>query len=219
MITTFLKGFIVGMGASIPLGPMGIVCVQKTLSKGRHAGMIAGLGSSVTDTIFAAIAILGLAYIKSMIVKYEDYLLLFGGIIVGLIGMKIFLTNPIKQIRYPMTGKKHLTDFFSSMAMTLSNPGSLFLILGLFAFVGVNTDGIANEHVISSTLIGVFLGTATWWFILSATVSIFRKKFRLRQLVMINRISGIIIFILGLVSLFEGAWRLIVSYFHLNNFL
>jgi len=216
MLTTFVKGFIVGMGASIPLGPMGIMCVQKTLSKGRRAGFIAGLGSSVTDTFFAAIAIMGLAYIKSFINSYEDYVLLFGGVIVGLIGMKIFLTNPIKQIRYPMTGKRHLTDFFSAMAMTLTNPGSVFLILGMFAYVGVDTEGIAAENVLSYALWGVFIGASAWWFILSATINFFRKRFRLRQLLMINRISGIIIFLLGLVSFFEGLWRIITHYFSLG---
>ncbi len=216
MLTTFVKGFIVGMGASIPLGPMGIMCVQKTLSKGRHAGFIAGLGSSVTDTFFAAIAIMGLAYIKTFIDRYEDYVLLFGGVIVGLIGMKIFLTNPIKQIRYPMTGKRHLTDFFSAMAMTLTNPGSVFLILGMFAYVGLDTEGIAKDHIVSATLWGVFLGASAWWFILSAGISAFRKKFRLRQLMMINRISGILILVLGLISFFEGVWRLVSLYFSLG---
>ena len=95
MLIDFIKGFIVGMGASIPLGPMGVMCVQKTLSKGRNSGFISGLGASITDTFFAAIAVLGLAYVQSFITEYERGVLLFGGMIVALIGLKIYLTNPV----------------------------------------------------------------------------------------------------------------------------
>jgi threonine/homoserine/homoserine lactone efflux protein len=122
MITSLIKGFIVGLGASIPLGPLGVMCVQKTLSKGRNSGFITGLGAAITDTIFAAIAILGLAYIQKFVDFYENYVLLFGGLIVAAFGLKIFLTNPVKQIRQQKGGKKHLEDFFSAIIMTLTNP-------------------------------------------------------------------------------------------------
>jgi len=213
MMISLLKGFIVGMGASIPLGPIGVMCVQKTLSKGRNSGFITGLGAAVTDTIFAAIAILGLAYIQRFIDYYENYVLLVGGLVVALLGLKIFLTNPVKQIRLPKGSKKHLEDFFSALLMTITNPGAIFLILGMFAFVGVNTEGQSIDRTLSLTLWGVFMGASTWWFILSTSINIFRKKFRLRQLLLINRISGIIIMILGLISFFEGVLRFIEPFF------
>lgn len=210
---SLVKGFIVGMGASIPLGPIGVMCVQKTLSKGRNSGFITGLGAAVTDTIFAAIAILGLAYIQRFIDYYENYVLLIGGLVVALLGLKIFLTNPVKQIRLPKGSKKHLEDFFSALLMTITNPGAIFLILGMFAFVGVNTVGQSIDRTLSLTLWGVFMGASTWWFILSTSINIFRKKFRLRQLLLINRISGIIIMILGLISFFEGILRFLQPFF------
>ncbi|OFY44019.1 MAG: hypothetical protein A2X18_07790 [Bacteroidetes bacterium GWF2_40_14] len=216
MIESLIKGFIVGMGASIPLGPMGVMCVQKTLGKGRNSGFIAGLGSSITDTIFAAIAIMGLAYMKKFIDYYENYVLLFGGLAVALIGLKIFLTNPVKQIRMPKGGKKHLQDFFSAIVMTITNPGSVFLIIGMFAFVGMDVDSLSSGKVVSLTLWGVFLGASAWWFILSTAINIFRNKFRLRQLLMINRISGAIIIALGLISTSQGIWQFISPYFLVN---
>ncbi|MFA6334423.1 MAG: LysE family transporter [Bacteroidales bacterium] len=210
MLTSLIKGFIVGMGVSIPLGPIGVMCVQKTLSKGRNSGFITGMGAAVSDTFFSAIAIFGLAYLQKLIDYYENYVLLLGGLVVALIGLKIFLTNPVKQIRLPKSGKKHFEDFFSAMIMTLTNPGSVFLILGMFALVGANVNGLSAERALSFTLWGVFLGATTWWFIFSTLINIFRNRFRLRQLLMINRISGIVIIVLGLISTFEGVWRFLV---------
>ena len=213
MYIDFVKGFLVGLGASIPLGPMGVMCVQKTLSKGRNSGFITGLGAAITDTLFAALAILGLAYIQRFIEEYERSVLLFGGVVVALIGLKIYLTNPVKQIRQKSRGNnQHMEDLFSAILMTITNPGAIFLILGMFAFVGLEVDSQAANRMITAALGGVFAGAATWWYLLSTGINIFRKKFRLRQLLMINRISGIIIIVIGLISFFEGVWRFLAPF-------
>jgi len=213
MLESLIKGFIVGMGASVPLGPLGVLCVQKTLGKGRNSGLITGMGAAISDTIFAAIAVMGLAYIQNLVNSYESFVLMVGGLIVALIGVKVFFTNPIKQIRRPKgSSKKHLTDFFSAIAMTITNPGSVFLILGMFAFVGLEINAESAGRIISATLGGVFLGASFWWYILSTSINVFRNKFRLRQLFMINRISGIVIMALGLISFFDGFWQVISPY-------
>lgn len=213
MLESLIKGFIVGIGASVPLGPLGVLCVQKTLSKGRNSGFITGLGAAISDTFFAAIAVMGLAYIQHFVNSYENYVLLIGGLVVMLIGVKVFFTNPVKQIRMPKgSSKKHLTDFFYAIAMTITNPGSAFLILGMFAFVGLEINSGSAGRIISATLGGVFLGASFWWYILSTSISTFRNRFRLRQLFMINRISGIIIMALGLISFFDGLWQIISPY-------
>ncbi len=211
---SIIKGFIVGMGASIPLGPLGVMCVQKTLSKGRISGIMTGLGASITDTFFAAFAILSLALIQQFVSDHETSVLFYGGIAVIIIGLKIFLTNPVKQIRRNKGGKKLFEDFISSVIMTVTNPGAVFLILGLFAFVGLNVDGSSKGTVIFAALAGVFGGALTWWVILSTAINIFRDKFRLKQLLMINRVAGIVIMVLGLISVIDGSWRFLYSYFN-----
>jgi threonine/homoserine/homoserine lactone efflux protein len=213
MLESLIKGFIVGMGASIPLGPLGVMCVQKTLSKGRISGIVTGLGASLTDTLFASFAILSLAIIQEFVNNHEASVLFFGGLAVVAIGFKIFITNPVKQIRNNKGGKRLIEDLISSIIMTITNPGAVFLILGLFAFVGLDVDGTSAKTVITAALGGVFAGALTWWIILSTTINIFRNKFRLRQLLMINRIAGIVIMILGLISFLDGSWRFIMSYF------
>lgn len=210
MFAILLKGFIVGMGASIPLGPLGVLCIQKTLSKGRNSGFLTGLGASVSDTFYAAISLLGLAFIQNVIKEHMNWVMLFGGLIIILIGIKVYLTNPIKQIRQKNTNRKHLEDFFEALIMTITNPGAIFLILGLLAAAGINiSDGVEKGSVVT-ILWGVFIGSAIWWFSLSTTVNIFRKKFRLKQLIMINRISGIAIIVLGVISMCDGLIKLIL---------
>ena len=208
-LTTFLQGLLVGLCASIPLGPIGVLCVQRSLSKGRNSGFISGLGAATVDTIFAAVAVMGLAFIQGLIERHENYFLCLGGLVVIAIGLRIYLTNPVKQIRQPKTRNHHFEDFFSTAIMTITNPGALFIILGAFAIVGLKIRPDDTAFAISSVLWGVFLGGALWWYALSTSVNLFRKKFRLKQLWMINRISGIIIMVLGLISAIEGLWKFI----------
>lgn len=211
MLVTLLKGFIVGLGASIPLGPLGVLCVQKTLSKGRNSGFITGLGASFSDTLYAAISLLGLAFIENLIDRNRDIVMIIGGAIIIYIGIRIFFTNPIKQIRQKNTNKKHVQDFIEAFLMTVTNPGAIFLILGLLAAVGININDNEVRPSVVVILLGVFMGTVTWWFTLSTGINVFRKKFRIRQLVMINRVSGAIMGVLGVIAMFDGIIEVVLK--------
>lgn len=211
MLLELLKGFIVGLFASVPLGPIGVLCIQRTLSKGRSSGFITGLGAAVSDTIFAAIALLSISYVQQLLSDYRYLVMIAGGVIVGIFGIRLFMTNPVKQIRRPKYGSRHYwQDFFSTVLMTLSNPGAFFLMLGLFAFIGISRVEAEPPERIAITLAGVFAGAVLWWYILSASINLFRNKLRLRQLIMINRVAGVIIMVLGLISLFEGLYRFLI---------
>ena len=212
VVFSFLQGVLVGLGASIPLGPIGVLCVQRTLSKGRISGFISGLGAAMVDTLFAALAVIGLTYIQGLITAHERYFLCFGGLLVVFIGLKIYLTNPVKQIRQTNAKKYRFEDFMSVVLLTITNPGALFIILGLFALVGLNINSSSGSFAISTVLWGVFSGAGIWWYALSTSIDLFRKKFRLKQLWMINRISGIIIMALGMISTSKGIWMIIIPY-------
>jgi len=216
VVITFFQGVLVGLGASIPLGPVGVLCVQRTLSKGRYSGFISGMGAALVDTFFAALAVLGLAYIQLFIKSHESYFLCLGGLLVVFIGLKIYLSNPVKQIRQANPKKRRLEDFLSVALLTISNPGALLLFLWLFALVGLNINATAGSFTISTVLWGVFVGAGLWWYGLSTTISIFRNRFRLKQLWMINRISGIVIMALGMITTLKGIWMFITPF--LNYF-
>lgn len=211
MLTTFIKGFIVGLGASIPLGPLGVLCVQKTLSKGRNSGFFTGLGASVSDTFYAGLSLLGLAFIENFISQNRTPVMIIGGIIIILIGLKVYFTNPIKQIKQKNTTKRHLEDFVEALVMTITNPGAIFLILGLFATVGIHTEESIEDTSVITILWGVFLGTVTWWFTLTTTINVFRKRFRLKQLITINKIAGVAIAVLGIIAIFDGIIQIVTN--------
>lgn len=210
MIIDFIKGIIVGLGASIPLGPIGILCIQRTLSKGKWSGFATGMGASISDLIFSAIAILGLSFVNDFLTTYRDWVMMIGGVIVAAFGLKIFITNPIKQIKRVQEGNhQYIQDFISSFIMTISNPGAIFLILGMFAFIGIDTSQYEFGLVVAPALLGVFVGTVGWWFTLSTLINVFRNKFRLKQLMITNWIAGIVVMAIGIVSLFEGLIQII----------
>ncbi|MDR1681090.1 MAG: LysE family translocator [Prevotellaceae bacterium] len=214
MDTGFFKGILVGLGASIPLGPIGVLVVQRTISKGRNSGFISGLGAATADTIFAALAVLSLAFVQRIFDANEAYFLLFGGLLVAAIGLSVYLTNPIKQLRRKRGATHSFEDYISVFLLTLSNPGATFLMLALFALVGVDVDKQSGALNIVIVLWGVVIGAAAWWFLLSWLISHFRDRFRIRQLWYINRIAGIVIMVLGIISVFGGLERLLLPLLH-----
>ena len=213
MIEELIKGIIVGLGASIPLGPIGILCIQRTLSKGKWSGFATGMGAAISDIIFSAIALLGLAFVNDFLITYREWVMLFGGAIVAGFGLKIFITNPIKQIKRVQEGNhQYIQDFASSFIMTITNPGAIFLIIGMFAFIGIDSGSYEFGLVLAPALLGVFIGTLGWWFTLSTVINMFRNKFRLKQLLVTNWIAGTIIMAIGIVTLFEGLIQIIRLY-------
>lgn len=204
----FLKGIIAGLAASIPLGPIGVLCIQRTINRGRLSGFFSGAGAACADTIFAALAIFGLAIVQQFIDDNLNWFLIGGGIIVALLGINIYFSNPIKQLRRRRQAKgKFFEDFMSTLFLTLSNPGAVFLMLGIFALLKLDLADHTHNFSVAAILWGVTVGACIWWFVLTWLVDRFRRFFRIRQLWIINRIAGIAIFILGIISVFEGIWN------------
>lgn len=212
MAVYFIKAILIGLAASIPLGPLGIMCIQRTLSKGRWSGFSVGLGSAVVDTFFSAIALFSVTFISNFLDRNREWVMVVGGVIILLIGLQIAMKNPIRELGHPKNGTPrpaHVQDFLRGFLMTISNPGALVLLLGLFAFFGLDMNEGYKAYAVSIVLAGIFLGTTSWWFLLSSGISLFRSRFRLRQMLFINRISGAVIAVIGLASAAEGLARLI----------
>ncbi len=196
-----IKGLIVGFLASIPLGPVGVLCIQRTINKGRYSGLISGMGAATVDMFFALVAALGLTYIINFIEEKQFFIQLIGGGVLILLGTKIFNTNPIKQIRKHRRKKnKLIEDYFSVLFLTLSNPLAVFLFIAAFAGIGMVTS---NDSSLKSSLIilGVFLGATLWWSTLTFFIDFFRKHFRLKQLWWINKIAGVLVILFGVTAI------------------
>ncbi len=192
-----IKGIIIGLVGSIPLGPIGVMCIQRTLCCGRRSGFVSGLGAALADTVYATVAFFSLSVVMSFV---EDNLIIvkvIGGISVVIAGVVIFMKNPVVQIRRSRAGKNNLwTDFISTFLLTLSNPALILIFVALFAALGVTTDGLGQMDG-PVMVLGVFSGAALWWFSLTFTIGLLRHKIRPRHLLWINRSSGALIVGLG----------------------
>jgi threonine/homoserine/homoserine lactone efflux protein len=205
-----LRGVLVGLLASITLGPVGIMCIQRTLSKSRASGFASGLGAAAADSISAVLAYFFIAVIASAIENNLPLIKVIGGVFVTGVGVHYFLKNPVVQIRRNRAGKSNLwQDFASTFALTLTNPGFILWLLVIFSAFGINADTDAGADVTrvgagAQMILGFFSGAIVWWFVLTSVVSIFRSRFRPRHLLWINRIAGGLITSLGVGVIVSG---------------
>lgn len=201
-IGIFLRGFIIGLTASITLGPVGVLCIQRTLSKNRRSGFVSGLGAATADTIFATIAFFFISVISSLIESNMTILTVLGGICVIVVGVNIFMTNPVSQIRRNRAGKSNLwQDYISTLLLTLTNPAFILWLLVMFTAFNVDVSdaevSFTKVRMGMATLTGFFAGASLWWFLLTTIVNRLRNKFRPRHLLWINRVAGTLIVLLG----------------------
>ncbi len=200
-IELFWKGIIIGLMVSIPLGPIGVLCVQRTINKGRRSGFISGMGAAAADTVFSLIAGLGVTFIIRFIREQQLYFQLIGGIIIILLGIQIFYTNPVRQLRLQRMNKIRLSqDFLSVFFLTISNPMAIFFFLAMFAGINLSSGPLSIGRL-SMMVGGVLLGSASWWFLLSTFVNYWRDRFRLRRIWWMNKVAGVIIFFLGIIAI------------------
>jgi len=195
----FIKGIIIGLLVSAPLGPIGIMCIQRTLNRGYMSGFVSGLGAAAADIIFAVIAGFGLTIIINFIEEKHLYFQILGGIFVLYIGYKIFNTNPVKQLKLQRLNKTRLSqDFASIFLLTISNPMAIFLFVAIMAALKVVGD-LLSFFELSILVSGIAGGAILWWFVLASIANRFRKKIRLKSIWWLNKITGSVVFLFGLV--------------------
>lgn len=206
----FIKGIILGFSVAAPVGPIGILCIRRTLEYGRLSGFVSGLGAAFADMLYAVIAAFGLTFISNVLTAGQDWLQLAGGVFLLYLGWKTFIAKPRENLNQPVH-KSLLNDFFSVFFLTVTNPMTILAFLGVFAALGFTTS--SGNYLEASTLVlGVFLGSAAWWLMLSEGVTLFRRKVTGQVMQWINRISGSLIFGFGVMVLiylfYTHLWRL-----------
>ena len=208
MVLDMLKGFLVGMCASAPIGPIAILVIQKSPSKGHKAGFVSGLGASVVDTFYAFIAIFALAFAQKLIERHQTVILLAGGVVLIALGISMAFSNPFRKMKKDGKPKVSSKDFAQAVLMGLSNPMAIFVMFTLFAFFGLAKDAPQTWSV-APILISVSLGSVTYWFSVSWLLSRFAKNFRMRTILWISRITGAIIVIIGIALLGQGIFNVV----------
>lgn len=201
MIEIITTGIIIGIFVSAPMGPIGILCIQRTLSKGRLHGLASGIGAMLSDIIYACITCLGMGVIVNFIEAHEAPLQLFGSIVLGLFGYYIYRSNPTKDIHKQKDKKLSYTqDFFTAFLLTLSNIFIVLLYIGLFARFGF----VLPEHSIWMSLCGIGgigIGALLWWTSITYLVAKLKKWFNIRSIWLFNRVIGIIIILVAIIGL------------------
>ncbi|MDR0893264.1 MAG: LysE family translocator [Mediterranea sp.] len=196
-----IKGFIIGVVVSAPLGPVGVLCIQRTLNKGRWFGFVTGLGAALSDIAYALLTGYGMSFVFDLIKNNIFYLQLFGSIMLLLFGVYTFRSNPVRSLR-PSSGNKgsYFHNFVTAFLVTLSNPLIIFLFIGLFArFAFVQRDVLLIETFTGYA--AIVIGALAWWLGITYFVNKVRTKFNLRGIWILNRVIGSIVIVVAVVAL------------------
>ena len=198
-ISILLRGIVIGLSIAAPVGPIGVLCIRRTLADGRAAGFASGLGAATADALFGCVAGFGLTFISGVLLAQQGWFRLIGGLFLCYLGVKTLLSRPA-EVAATAQGKGLLGAYTSTLFLTATNPMTIFAFAAIYAGLGAATGGYSAALTLVA---GVFTGSALWWLLLSGGVSLFRAKFDARSLLWVNRISGVVIVGFGIFSLFE----------------
>ncbi len=198
-LSFFLRGLLIGISIAAAVGPMSVLCIQRTLDRGRLYGLVSGLGIATADGLYGSIAGFGLTAISDFLVSHQIWIRLIGGLFLAYLGIKTLLVGPAERAA-SASASNFPGAYLSTLLLTLTNPLTILSFLAIFAGIGV---GAASGGYLSAGIVvcGVFLGSSLWWFILTGGVSLLRTRFTARWLLWINRMSGIIITLFGVFAL------------------
>jgi len=196
-ISLFFRGLVIGLSIAAPVGPIGVLCIRRTLADGRAAGFASGLGAATADALFGCVAGFGLTFISGVLLEQQLWLRLVGGLFLCYLGVKTLLSRPAEVVATAQ-GKGLFGAYTSTLFLTATNPLTIFAFAAIYAGLGA----AAGDYGTALTLVaGVFTGSALWWLLLSGGVSLFRAKFDARSLLWVNRISGVVIVGFGILAL------------------
>ena len=207
MLFDVLKGFLTGICASVPLGPIAIYVIQKSLSDGHRSGFLTGLGATTVDTIWATVAVFALALAERFIDSHRVFIYLAGGAVVLAVGASMLFRDPFRKVSPQTNPSYSVGDYLKAVATGFSNPGAIFVMFALLAFFGIELE--PHDFRVAPVLLAVSAGSVTYWFFFSLLFSRLRKKVNLGALLWLNRIMGAMVMIIGFILMAEGLMRLL----------
>ncbi|MEO7003331.1 MAG: LysE family transporter [Ktedonobacterales bacterium] len=201
----FLRGVALGWAIAAPVGPIGVLCIRRTLAFGRRIGLVSGMGAATADMLYGAVAAFGLTAVSSLLLGLSLWIRLVGAVFLAYLGVRMALAHPAPTALTTDTEASQLTGgapgaYASTLGLTLTNPATILSFVAIFAgvgLVGAHADPLAS----GLTVVGVFCGSAVWWLILSSVVGALRKRFSLRALRWVNLLSGATLLIFAALAL------------------
>jgi threonine/homoserine/homoserine lactone efflux protein len=200
LLALLLKGMLVGIVIAVPVGPVGVLCIRRTIFHGRLAGFLSGLGAATADAVFGVIAGFGLTVISDLLLDYQDWLRLVGAGFLLYIGVSALRADPLAGTQSQRDPDGLLADYLSTFVLTITNPITIIAFLAIFAGIGFTGQG-ATLGGAAVLVLGVWLGSLLWWAGLAFGAGMVRLSFRRDHLVWINRGSGGILVFSGVALL------------------
>lgn len=202
-LSLLLRGLALGFSIAAPVGPIGVLCIRRTLAEGRATGFVSGLGAATADATYGAVAAFGLTFVSSLLIGQQAWLRLIGGLFLLYLGGRTLLTSPASRGAVA-SGSGLAGAYASTLFLTLTNPLTILSFAAIFAGLGVvGAEGGYRDAGL--LVLGVFLGSALWWLLLSWGVSLLRARVDARRLRWVNRFSGALIAAFGVVALLSLA--------------
>lgn len=205
-LNIWIKGFLLGFSIAAPVGPIGILCIRRTLAGGRKIGFVTGLGAATADAFYGLVAAVGLVLITQWLLNYQTGLKLVGGLFLLYLGLRTALSRPETR---PVGNKDQrqpealASAYFSTLLLTLTNPATILSFLAIFAGAGLKNENAQSQPGVFLLVLGVFCGSSAWWLLLSSLVSGIRAYLGEHWMVWINRCSGVCIGAFGVYALWS----------------
>ena len=198
-VSYLARGLIIGFSIAAPVGPIGVLCIRRTLAEGRVSGLLSGLGAATADALYGVIAAFGLTYVSSILIGYQTWIRLLGGLFLCYLGLKTYFSRPAERPAYA-EGEGLFGAYASTLFLTLTNPMTILAFTAVFAGLGIGSAAIDYGSA-GLLVLGVFCGSALWWLLLSGGVSLFRSKFSPRALGWVNNLAGLVILGFGVLAI------------------
>lgn len=203
-LSFFVRGFLVGFSIAAIVGPIGMLCIQRTFQRGFRYGLVTGLGAATADGIYGGVASFGLTLISAFLIEQQSWIRLLGGCFLIYLGIKAMLTRPLEQAE-KSGGKDFLSVYGATLLLTLTNPLTILSFAAVFAGLGLGT---LTRNILAAILVtlGVFCGSCGWWFLLSGSLGLLRTRITMRWLVWINCLAGGSLLVFGMIAVSSLIW-------------
>ena len=209
-LTLLLKGLLAGLVTAVPVGPIGLLCARRTMTHGRRAGFVSGMGAATADAFFGFIAAFGMTFMSDVLSGKQLWMRLIGGTFLCVVGVNTFFEKPERRGFFWFLRKKqrHAGFYASTLFLTLTNPMTIVSLAALFAALGLagETSGVFAALTL---VLGVFLGAVLWWLSFMGVFTLFVRRFSHHEIVLINRVAGVMMTSSGLIALGTLLWHVV----------
>jgi threonine/homoserine/homoserine lactone efflux protein len=197
-VSVFLKGAVIGFSIAAPVGPIGLLCIRRSLAEGRWVGLFTGLGAATADAVYGGIAGFGLTAVSSVLVAYRVWLALFGGLFLCYLGIRTFISPPARDAASSRRSG-FASAYASTFVLTLTNPMTILSFVAIFAGLGLASG--ADYRGATTLVAGVFAGSAVWWLTLSSGTALLRTRLSGGWMRLVSHLSGAMILAFGIYAI------------------